>query len=173
MQKSELGSAIVETTKLKGQFELRSGQISDTYFDKYRFEADPHLLDVISDHMLPLIPEGTQVLAGLELGGIPLATALSMKSGIPQVFVRKARKEYGTKKLAEGPTFDGKRVTIVEDIITTGGAVKDGTKELRNDGAIVDHVLCVILRAEETPEGLNALGLSVTPLFRLSELPGA
>ena len=173
MQKSELGSAIVRTAKLKGQFELRSGQISDTYFDKYRFEADPDLLDVISDHLLPLIPQGTEVLAGLELGGIPLATALSLKSGIPQVFVRKERKKYGTKKLAEGPEFDGKRVTIVEDIISTGGAVKDGTKELRADGAIVASVLCVILRAEETPEGLLELGLNVTPLYKLSELPGA
>lgn len=171
MERSELAEAIVQASQLSGTFELRSGQISDTYFDKYQFEANPALLDAISDALLPLIPLDTDVLAGLELGGIPLATALSLKTGLDQIFVRKARKAYGTKKLAEGPDFSGKRVTLVEDIISTGGAVIDGTKELRADGADVRNVLCVILRAEETPPGLEALGLKVTPLFKMSELP--
>lgn len=171
MQKELLAQAIVEAAKLKGSFELRSGQTSDTYFDKYRFEADPALLAEIASHMAPLLPKNTEVLAGLELGGVPVATAVSLATGLLQIFVRKARKPYGTKRLAEGRDFTGKRVTIVEDIITTGGAVIDAVKELRADGALVSEVVCVILRQEETPPGLSELGLNVTPLFRLSDLP--
>lgn len=167
----ELAREIVAVAQLSGSFELRSGLVSDTYFDKYRFESDPGLLGKIADAMVPLIPRDTQVLAGLELGGVPVATALSLTSGLPQIFVRKARKPYGTRRLAEGPDFAGKRVTIIEDIITTGGAVIDAVNELRADGALVTEVVCVILRQEETPKGLSALGLNVTPLFRLSDLP--
>jgi orotate phosphoribosyltransferase len=170
MQKSDLAKQIIKVSQLKGSFELRSGQVSGTYFDKYRFEADPALLKEISNQLAPLVPDGTQILAGLELGGVPLATALSLKTGTPQIFVRKARKAYGTKRLAEGPEFSGKQVTIIEDIISTGGAVIDAVKELRADGAEVSQVVCVILRAEETPQGLSDLGLKVTPLFRLSDL---
>lgn len=167
----ELAREIVRIAQLSGSFELRSGQISDTYFDKYRFESDPALLRKIASALVPLVPANTEVLAGLELGGVPIATALSLTSGLPQIFVRKARKPYGTKRLAEGPDFAGKRVTIIEDIITTGGAVIDAVNELRADGALVTEVVCVILRQEETPKGLNELGLNVTSLFRLSDLP--
>lgn len=83
MQKSELARKIVEIAQLRGSFELRSGQISDTYFDKYRFEADPALLAEIARQMAPLIPENPQVLAGLELGGVPVATAISLETGLP------------------------------------------------------------------------------------------
>ncbi len=131
MQEIKLAQAIAEAAQLKGSFELRSGQTSDTYFDKYRFEADPALLAEIASHMAPLLPKNTEVLAGLELGGVPVATAISLATGLPQIFVRKARKPYGTKRLAEGPDFAGKHITIVEDIITTGGAVIDAVKELR------------------------------------------
>jgi orotate phosphoribosyltransferase len=171
MQKRALAQAVVDIAQLKGSFELRSGLISDTYFDKYRFESEPKLLNALADAMVRLIPEGTQILAGLELGGIPLATALSLKTGIPQIFVRKERKTYGTKRLAEGPDFAGRQVTIIEDIISTGGAVIDGTRELRADGADVASVVCVILRREDIPEGLSDIGLDVTPLFKLSDLP--
>lgn len=170
MHKAGLAREIVITAQLTGSFELRSGQISDTYFDKYRFEADPALLANIASQMAPLLPKSIEVLAGLELGGVPVATALSLETGLPQIFVRKARKPYGTKRLAEGPDFAGRRVTIIEDIITTGGAVIDAVNELRADGAEVFDVVCVILRQEETPEGLKDLELNVTPLFRLSDL---
>lgn len=168
---ADLAQEIVSTAQLKGSFELRSGQVSDTYFDKYRFESDPALLKRIAEAMIPLVPANTQVLAGLELGGVPVATALSLSTGFPQIFVRKARKAYGTKRLAEGPEFAGKRVTIIEDIITTGGAVIDAVKELRADGAVVNEVVCVILRQEQAPKDLTDLGLNVAPLFRLGDLP--
>jgi orotate phosphoribosyltransferase len=74
--------------------------------------------------MKELIPSNTEVLAGLEMGGIPVVTALSIKSEIPCAFVRKKAKEYGTCKLAEGSNVSGKRVCVVEDVITTGGQIR-------------------------------------------------
>ena len=59
---------------LTGDFTLRSSQVSDEYFDKYRFESDPVLLRAMAELMLPLMPEGTGLLGGLELGGIPIVT---------------------------------------------------------------------------------------------------
>src|SRR3972149_3310485 len=102
MTRKELAKKIYQASHLTGTFKLRSGQISNEYFDKYLFESDPALLKEIANGMAKLIPEGTEVLAGLEMGGIPLATALSLKTGLPATSVRKQAKDYGTAKLAEG-----------------------------------------------------------------------
>src|SRR5664280_2143675 len=119
----ELARLIGERCRLTGTFTLRSGQESSTYFDKYLFEADPGLLAQVAEHAARLIPEGTEVLAGLELGGVPVATALSLATGLPVAFVRKAAKEYGTAQLAEGAQVAGRRTLVIEDVITTGGQV--------------------------------------------------
>ena len=100
--------------RLTGEFTLRSGQVSSEYFDKYLFESDPTLLARVVDRMLELVPVDTELLGGLELGGIPIATVLSAETGLPALFVRKEAKTYGTCKLAEGPDVDGRRVTLVE-----------------------------------------------------------
>jgi orotate phosphoribosyltransferase len=100
--KNELAKKIFTASHLIGAFTLRSGQVSNEYFDKYLFESDPALLSAIADAMAALIPAGTQVLAGLEMGGIPIAVALSLRSGVPAAFVRKQAKQYGTRKLTEG-----------------------------------------------------------------------
>src|SRR4051812_49824425 len=97
--------------------------------------------------MVRLLPDGTDLLGGLELGGVPIATMVSSLTGRPALFVRKKAKEYGTCKLAEGPDVAGRRVTLVEDVITTGGAVRDATGALREAGAIVEGVVCAIHRS--------------------------
>lgn len=168
-----LAADIDATCRLTGEFTLRSGQVSAEYFDKYLFEADPLLLARVAREMAQLVPHDTEVLAGLELGGIPIVTALSQILGIPALFVRKQAKTYGTAKLAEGPAYAGKRVTVVEDVITTGGAVRDATSALRAGGALVEVVLCAIDRspAEEAP--LADLGLEVRPVLTKAELDAA
>lgn len=92
MTKEELASEISKTSKLYGEFKLRSGQVSNEYFDKYLFESNPILLNEITEHLIKLIPRDTEILAGLEMGGIPIATALSLRLNIPSVFVRKLRR---------------------------------------------------------------------------------
>ena len=156
--------------RLNGEFTLRSGQVSHEYFDKYLFEAQPGLLARVAEQMVARVPDGTELLGGLELGGIPIATMLSARTGLPALFVRKKAKEYGTCKLAEGPDVAGRRVTLVEDVITTGGAVRDATRALREHGATVEVVICAIDRSPEGENPLADVGLEVRPVLTKSEL---
>jgi orotate phosphoribosyltransferase len=169
--RSALAREIAAVSRLTGTFVLRSGATSSQYFDKYRFESDPRLLRAIAEEMIGLVPEGTEVLAGLELGGIPVATALSLATGIPAAFVRKVAKKYGTCRIVEGADVRGRRVTIVEDVVTSGGAVVDSIAALRAEGAEVEHALCVIDREAGGGAALETLGVTLRPLFPMSELP--
>ena len=117
--RAELARRIDAAARLRGQFRLRSGAVSDEYFDKYRFESDPRLLAEVAEGLAALLPPGIDALAGLELGGVPIATALSLRTGLPAVFVRKQAKSYGTCQFAEGLDVSGKRLLIVEDVITS------------------------------------------------------
>jgi orotate phosphoribosyltransferase len=168
-----LAADIDATCRLHGEFTLRSGQVSDTYFDKYLFEANPALLDRVAARMVELLPEGTELLGGLELGGVPIATVLSARTGLPALFVRKQAKEYGTCKLAEGPDVAGRRVTLVEDVITTGGAVRDATRALRAAGAVVETVVCAIDRSPEGENPLSDVDLEVRPVLTKVQLDAA
>jgi orotate phosphoribosyltransferase len=170
MTRHDLCTAIYDVAHITGEFKLRSGITSNEYFDKYQFESDPKILAAIAEHMVALIPEGTEVLAGLEMGGLAIATALSMRSGIPAVFVRKKAKDYGTCKLAEGPDISGKRVLIVEDVITSGGQVIMSGEDLKNLGALTNHVVCVIDREQGGREKLREAGFELSELFTMTEL---
>ncbi len=168
-----LAADINAICRLTGEFTLRSGQVADTYFDKYLFEAEPALLDRMATQMLDLLPTDTELLGGLELGGIPLATMVSAKTGTPALFVRKRAKEYGTCKLAEGPAIEGRHVTLIEDVITTGGAVRDATKALRAAGAIVETVVCAIDRSPAGENPLGDVGLDVRAVLTRAQLDAA
>lgn len=169
-----LAREIFKIAHLTGEFKLRSGLTSKEYFDKYRFESQPQLLKQIAAAMKPLIPKDTQVLAGLEMGGIPVATALSLESGIPAVFVRKEAKAYGTCRIAEGlESLKGLKVCIIEDVITTGGQVVISAEDLRKEGAQVQTVLCVISRQQGGEENLKKAGLSMMSLFNKEQLEKA
>lgn len=168
--REELARRIHEAAHLTGEFLLRSGAVSDEYFDKYRFESDPELLADVADHLAALVPDGTEALAGLELGGVPLATALSLRSGLPQRFVRKEPKEYGTRNLAEGGDTDGVRLTVVEDVVTSGGQVIASCRDLVERGADVIAVLCVIDREAGGREAIADAGFELRALFTASDL---
>lgn len=173
MSDTDLAGDIDACCRLTGRFTLRSGREADEYFDKYLFEADPALLARVVNRMVPLVPEGTELLGGLELGGVPLATVLSARTGLPALFVRKSAKEYGTCKLAEGPDVAGRRVTLVEDVITTGGAVRDATRALRAAGAVVETVLCAIDRSREDENPLEDTGVQVRSVLTKAQLDAA
>jgi orotate phosphoribosyltransferase len=168
-----LATDIDAICRLSGTFTLRSGQVSSEYFDKYLFESDPILLARVAREMVALVPEGTEQLGGLELGGVPIATVLSTLTGLPALFVRKQAKEYGTCKLAEGPDVSGRRVTLVEDVITTGGAVRDATRALREAGAVVETVVCAIDRSPVGENPLADVGLEVRAVLTKAVLDAA
>lgn len=166
----ELAASVAASCRLTGDFLLRSGQRSEFYFDKYRFEGNPDLLRRVAALMLKTLPSDTQVLAGLELGGIPLATAMALQSGLQIAFVRKLAKSYGTCKTIEGDDVGGKRVVIIEDVITTGGAIDDAMGHLRTAKADLLGVSCAIWRGPGRPALPGAPGLPVQAVFTAEDL---
>ena len=168
--RTDLAAAVHAACHLTGEFTLRSGATATDYFDKFRFEARPDLLAAVADELALLVPEGTEVLAGLELGGIPIVTALSLSTGLPAAFVRKQAKPYGTRRLAEGADVDGRRVLVVEDVATTAGQMLLSTKDLRDAGAHVDHALVVIDRLAGGREALAGIGVELHALFTRDDL---
>lgn len=171
-----LAKRVYDKAHITGEFLLRSGKISNEYFDKYLFEADPDLLKHIATAMVKIVPPNIDALAGLEMGGIPIATMLSQLTGLPILFVRKEAKKYGTCKIAEGGQVSGRKLLIVEDVVTSGGAILDAAKALRAEGAILGPVVCVIDR-DPGPDGgaakLAVADLKLTPLFTMPELKKA
>ena len=168
-----LAKRIFQRAHLTGSFKLRSGAVSTEYFDKYRFEGDPALLKDIAAALTTRIASEYDALAGLEMGGIPIATMLSQFTGKPALFIRKQAKEYGTCLFAEGGEVRGRRLLLVEDVVTSGGQILESAAALRKEGAIITHVVCVIDREAGGKEALAKAGLSLTSLFTMSELKRA
>ena len=170
MEKAELARQLKATSFLTGQYRLRSGEKTQFYVDKYRFESDPILLNAITDELEKLLPESFEKLAGLELGGIPLATALSLRTGKKCLYVRKVPKTHGTCNLVEGGFSAGEIVTVIEDVITTAGQVCASVEQMRQLGLVVPYVVCVIDRRHGGRENLEKIGCSLSSVFSLDEL---
>jgi orotate phosphoribosyltransferase len=172
-ERKDLARKIFEACNLKGQFLLRSGVLHDEYFDKYLFESNPQLLREIAIAMSQLLPADVEALAGLELGSIPLATAISQVTNLPTLFVRKKAKEYGTCKIVEGGKISGRKLVIIEDVIDTGAQIRESAKELRTLGANILKVVVAINRESDGAENLAMDELELGTLFTVSELKEA
>ena len=170
MTRAELAAAIKDAAYLEGDFVLSSGQRSKYYLDKYLFSTDPALLREISAGLADLLPDGHDVLAGLELGAVPLATALSLHTEKPYVLVRKAVKDYGTSKLFEGRLEPGQRVVLVEDVLTTASQAIDAANRLTEFGAEVVKVIYVIDREQGAAGNLRDAGYDAAALFTKTDL---
>ena len=176
MDKETLGQLLLETAYLEGDFVLRSGKRSKYYLDKYLFETEPRVLRGIVHEMAMLIRNDLALghqyarLAAPELGGVVLGAGLSLELGIPLVLVRKQSKEYGTTKRIEGRLMAGEHLALVEDIVTSGGAAISAVEALREAGAVVEDLYCVVDRQEGGAEAAEAAGLRLHPLFTSSEL---
>ena len=169
-EREALARDLVAASYLKGDFVLRSGKRSNRYFDKFLFETDPSLLKRIGSHLARLVPAETQLLASPELGAVLLGGAVSMESGLPLVLVRKEPKGYGTAKQLEGRFTPGQRVTVIEDVVTTGGDSLRSIAALRDAGLEVIHLVVVLDRGEGGEENIGAARIPYSPLFRIGDL---
>ncbi len=151
---------------------LRSGRRSKYYFDKYLFETQPSTLRRTGRALARLVPPTTQRLAAPELGAILLGGVVSLELDLPLVLVRKAAKQYGTARALEGRLEAGEKVTVIEDVLTTGGAAIDAIGKVRDADADAD-VIC-LLGVPDCEEGareaIQALGVQFKPLFGKSDL---
>jgi orotate phosphoribosyltransferase len=169
----ELARLLVETALLEGDFVLRSGKRSSWYLDKYRFETEPDVLRELGDALAAAVhehePDAIR-LAGPALGAVALAAAASLSSGLPFIIVRGETKEYGTANRIEGPFEPGELVCLLEDVVTTGGALAEAVSALRNEGLVVRNAVCVVDREEGGSDALARLGVRLRALFRAEEL---
>ncbi|HET6850383.1 MAG TPA: orotate phosphoribosyltransferase [Gaiellales bacterium] len=173
MTRDELAARLLERAYLEGDFVLRSGRRSRYYLDKYRFETDPVLLGGLGRELGELVRSDggdPEVLAGPELGAVPLAAVTAIETGLPYLIVRKEAKEYGTAKRLEGVHEAGQRVCVVEDVVTSGGALLSAVDALREAGLHVSAAICVVDREEGGAEAIAAAGVPFRPLFTTSQL---
>lgn len=173
MDRTLLAQMIHNMSYITGNFTLRSGAKSNEYFDKYRFESNPQVLSEIANFIADTIHKSFfkfDYIGALEMGGIPIATALSLKTGYPLIFIRKKAKEYGTANFAEGGDVKNKNILLIEDIVTSGGQIIESSIMLREAGAIIQNAICVIDREAGGKEKLNENGIKLTSLYTMSEL---
>ena len=170
MDRETLARHIAEAALLRGHFVLRSGKTSSFYLDKYLFSTQAPVLRELGALFAQRIPAGTTRLAGAELGGIPLVTTACMATGIPCVFIRNQKKDYGTAKQLEGVLKPGDAVTIVEDVATTGGQALEAAKVLRDQGAKVLAIIATIDRLEGARENIEREGIAFDALFTVRDL---
>jgi orotate phosphoribosyltransferase len=172
----ELRRGLLEHAYLEGDFLLRSGKRSRYYLDKYRFETRPDLLAALGDRIAATVkehePEAAR-LAGPELGAVALATAASLASGLPFLIVRKAAKDYGTSNRIEGVFDRGECVCLVEDVVTSGGALLEAVEAVRTAGLVVHTAVCVVDREEGGADALARQAVRLRPIFRASEVLAA
>jgi orotate phosphoribosyltransferase len=171
--RDELAARLLERAYLEGDFVLRSGRRSRYYLDKYRFETDPVLLAGLGKALAELARShapDAELLAGPELGAVPLAAVTSIETGLPYVIVRKEAKDYGTANRLEGVFEPGARVCVVEDVVTSGGALLSAVDALRAAGLHVSAAICVVDRQEGGAEAVAAAGVAFRPLYTTSDL---
>ena len=173
MTDAELRAALLEHAYLEGDFLLRSGKRSKYYLDKYRFETRPDLLGPLGEALAAAVREhepDADRLAGPELGAVALAAATSLQSGLPFLIVRKAEKGYGTSNRIEGVFEPGECVCLVEDVVTSGGALLDAVEAVRAAGLVVHNAVCIVDREEGGADALARHAVRLRPLFRAGDL---
>jgi len=169
----ELGLRLLDVALLEGDFTLRSGKRSRWYLDKYRFETDPALLQELGERLAATVadaePEAVR-LGGPALGAVALAASASMASGLPFIIIRGETKGYGTANRLEGPYEPGDVVCLVEDVVTSGGALCEAVEAVREAGLVVRYAVCVVDREEGGADALARLGVRLASLYRAGEL---
>ncbi len=171
IDKAAIAQRIAEVSLLHGDFTLRSGRKSKYYLDKYLFSTQPDVLASLGKMFATLIDaKVVNRLAGAELGGIPLVTVASLETGLPCIFVRNQKKDYGTAQQIEGSLNKGDNIVIVEDIATTGGQVLEAAQMLTALGANIIKIIATIDREEGARENVEGAGFVFESLFTKSDL---
>jgi len=164
-----LKDALIETGAIEfGDFVLASGKRSKYYIDIKKASTKVKVLEMMAQEISKRVKG--DILAGVELGAVPLTVATALLTGKDYLIIRKGKKEYGTGKMIEGSFQEGAVVDIVEDVVTTGGSVIRAVKILRDSGLKVERVICVVDREEGGKENLEKEGVELIPLVRAREL---
>lgn len=169
MSNQELIQGLKNSGALKfGEFELSSGGTSDYYIDKYEFETDPATLKMIAKRFSSLL--GDEKIAGVALGAVPLVTATSLKAEKSYIIIRKEEKNHGTGNKVEGNIKKGEKITVIEDVTTTGKTALRSVETIRELGGVVDKVLVVVNRQQSARDLLSEHDIDLEALIEADEL---
>jgi len=153
-----------------------SGIRSPVYMDIRRLLATTELWSVVIKELTKaacgpagVADSGAEIVAGVAVGGIPHSTAVALRAGLPSCFVRKQAKEHGRGKAIEGADVEGRKVVLVEDVITTGGSSLDAVASLQEAGAEV--VGCVAIAGYDLDGASDRFAESGVPLYLLAPFP--
>ena len=183
---TDMRDALLEMLKeksyRKGEFKLSSGETSEHYVNCKPVILDSRGLWLTSHLLLKTIEHDAKAVAGLTLGADPLVSGVAMASyGYwakrdvrfmvdGALIVRKEPKGHGTQAWIEGPVLpEGSKVTVLEDVITTGGSSFFAVEKLRDAGYVVERIVCIVNRQEGGREFLESKGLRLISLFQLED----
>jgi orotate phosphoribosyltransferase len=170
MQKEDLIQLLKDCGAIQfGRFVLTSGAISDYYIDIKKASTNPETLKVIAESMSKYT-QGYDLLAGMELGAVPLVVALSLETNLPYVVVRKEKRGHGTAKQIEGCDVKNKKVLVIEDVTTSGGSVVKTIQILRGNKAEVDKVLVVVDRESGARDKLEKMNINFVSLVSIQDI---
>jgi len=159
-----------------GPFRLASGGTSDYYLDMKPSTFSPEGLTLIADIVYEMVREdpGVDAVGGLELGALPITSAVSMRSfserPIEGFVVRKERKDHGTAKKIDGNFRDNSTVVLFEDVTTRGGSVMEAVRAVRARGATVTKIITIVDRLEGAAENLKSEGITLQSVFTITDL---
>ncbi|MGZ3418247.1 MAG: orotate phosphoribosyltransferase [Polyangiales bacterium] len=177
-ERDRLLALLTERSYAKREVTLASGKKSDFFIDCKQtvLTAEGHAL--VGALMLEALPKDVLAVAGVELGGCPLASAvalISFQKGRPvdAIYVRKEAKDHGSARLLEGNVRipAGSRVAVLEDVITTGGSTLKCVEKLRAAGYEVASVIAIVDRSEGGRQNIENAGLTLTSLFCRDDFP--
>ncbi len=175
-QRQLLLELLAERAYRHGTFTLASGRTSNHYVNCKPVSLSGQGLALLSAQMLPLVEPNAAAVAGLTLGADPLVSGVAMAGaqagrGLDALIVRKEAKGHGTGAWLEGPLpAPGSRITVLEDVVTTGGSSLKAVRQLREAGYVVERVVTIVDRQEGGQEAMRAADLELCSLFLLDEV---
>lgn len=170
MKKEDLIQLLKECKAIQfGRFVLTSGAISNYYVNIKKASSNPKILKKVAEAMEEYT-KGYDLLAGMELGAVPIVVALSLLTNIPYVIVRKDKKKHGTSKQIEGDDVKGKKVLIIEDVTTSGSSVIKAVHIIRENQGIVNEVVVLVDRESGAEQKLQKIDINFIPVLSVSEI---
>jgi len=168
----KIAKALVDANVVKfGEFTLASGIVSPIYVDLRVLPSYPDAMETVSEEMAKVIKKlDPDIVAGAETAGIPLSTAISLKTKIPMIYVRKRPKRYGTEEMIEGILKKDQKVVLIYDMTTNAYSKLKFINGIKYSGGIVNDVLIVLDREQGGVEALSKENVKLHSLITLKEL---
>jgi len=171
----QVGILLIKNNAIKfGDYILTSGKKSPYYIDLRLTISSPITMDWIANSFTRIVlneigKDKIDRILGVPTAGVPFATVVSQKLGIPLIYYRQARKEHGVRKKVEGILERNDRVLIIDDLITTGESVIEAAEVVRDQGGVVNELVVLLDREQGGHQRLRSSRIEPHILFTISD----